>query len=87
MAVTVKEVICNGIWINNNDELYVSISDILDELGLEHTDENKSIVEAKVQELMRELVPNVKFIAVGACPNCGIGDGEPHKPGCALRGE
>lgn len=80
-----KKVLSPGFWIDQNDTLHVSISDILDDLGWPHDDENKTLVERKVQEFLIENFEGVKFIAVGACPNCGIGDGEIHLPGCELR--
>ena len=80
----VKETICPGIWVDTNNELHVSISDLLDEMDLEHTDENKSIVERHVAQMIKELQPGIKFVAVSACPNCGSGDGEKHKPDCEL---
>lgn len=82
----VKETIAPGIWIDTNDQLHVSISDLLDYFGWPHDDEHKTFVEKNVQKMIGELVPTVKFIAVGACPNCGVGDGE-HSLGCELRGE
>ncbi len=79
-----KKALAPGVWIDHNGELHVSISDILDDLGWPHDDEHKTIVERQVQEFMIEAFRGVRFVAVGACPNCGIGDGEKHKPDCEL---
>ncbi len=81
-----KETLAPGVWVDENNQLHVSISDILDEFDLPHTDENKAEVEKIVQEMVSKYQPGIKFVAVGACPNCGIGDGEKHKEGCPLRG-
>ena len=80
----VKKVLTPGFWLDQNGDLHVSISDILDDLGWDHSDENKAIVERQVQEFMVKNFEGVKFVAVGACLNCGIGDGEEHLPGCEL---
>jgi hypothetical protein len=80
----VKKILTPGIWLDQNDELHVSISDILDDLGWPHDDEHKTLVERQVQDFMIENFPGVRFVAMGACPNCGIGDGEKHKPDCEL---
>ncbi len=84
-SLKVKKVISPGIWIDTNDQLHVSISDIIDDLGWPHDDEHRTMVERQVHQVMKEHIPGVKFIAVGYCPNCGIGDGERHRPGCELR--
>jgi len=80
----VKKVLTPGFWLDQNDELHVSISDILDDLGWPHDDEHKTLVERQVQRFLTENFEGVRFVAVGACPNCGIGDGEKHKPDCEL---
>lgn len=82
----VKKILTPGIWVDTNDELHVSISDILDDLDWPHDDEHKTLVERQVQEFLIREIPGIKFIAVGACPNCGIGDGEKHRPDCELAG-
>ncbi len=80
----VKETICPGLWVDTNNELHVSITDILDHMGWPHDDEHKTFCEREIQKMIRKLQPGIKFVAVGACPNCGIGDGEKHRPGCEL---
>ena len=84
MSLRVKETICPGIWIDTDNALHVSISDILDDFGWPHDDEHKTFVEKNIQKLLLELVPGVKFVACGACPNCGAGDGDEHKTDCEL---
>jgi len=84
MSLKVKEVITNGIWLDTDNQLHVSISDLLDEFGWPHDDEHKAFVEKKVQEMIAEMIPGVKFVAQGACPNCGVGDNEKHLHGCEL---
>ncbi len=80
----VKEILAPGIWVDTNGELHVSINDILNEMGWPHDEEHGTFVEREVQKMIQELQPRTKFVAVGACPNCGIGDGENHKPDCEL---
>jgi hypothetical protein len=84
MSLKVKEVVAPGIWIDTNDQLHISISDLLDEFGWPHDDEHKTFLERKVQEMVRGFNPGVKFVAQGACPNCGVGDNEKHLHGCEL---
>lgn len=84
MTLRVKKVLTPGFWLDQNNELHVSISDILDDLGWPHDDEHKTLVERQVQEFLVKNFEGVRFVAVGACPNCGIGDGEKHKADCEL---
>ena len=79
-----KEVVSPGIWVDQNNSLHVSIPDILDEMELPHTDVNKMHVEALVTNLIKKEMPNVKFVANAACPNCGILGPGPHKDSCPL---
>lgn len=82
--LSVKAILAPGVWVDMNDELHVSVSDLLDEFGLEHTEENKAKCEREIQAAVRKSYPDIKFVAVGACPNCGIVDGEKHRPDCEL---
>jgi hypothetical protein len=82
----VKEVIMPGVWLDENDQLHVSIPDILDLVDLPHTEENKAEAERMVQRIIKkEFGERMKFVANASCPNCGAIDPVPHKDSCPLK--
>lgn len=57
-----KERIAPGLWIDKEDNLHVSVPEVLDELGWPHTQENKSLVNEVFEGLIRETQPEAKIV-------------------------
>ena len=74
-----------GVWVDTNNALHVSIPDLIRHFGLENTEANRCEVEKIAQRVIRKEMPDVKFVAVGSCVNCGAHGNERHAEDCPLR--
>jgi len=80
-----KEIIMPGVWVDENDALHISIPDLLDSFGWPHDEEHMTEVEKVVQQVVKKQFPDVRFVAQGACPNCGATGKTPRAEHCVLK--
>ena len=70
-----------GLWEDEDGNPHWSLPNLLDEYGLEQTDENLEKMRQIVEEMVAESGAK-KIVVNRECPFCAAGIRERHKPGC-----
>lgn len=51
-----------GFWIDQNDNLHISITELLDEEGLPHTPENMAKMRELAREFLKKFNPQAEIV-------------------------
>lgn len=66
-----KKRLMPGVWVDANNNIHVSVPEIIQQMGIEDTPENRDSVRLDIESVLTKGGSKVMNRAHAKCPNCG----------------